>query len=175
VIRYYLEDATASFRFNGSSITWYTVTSPDQGLANVYIDGTRRLDPGPTVAAPGPAALPVSALSTAASSLGQKASKRSSRASFVIGFSVAALKSLTRFLTPSSLSGCPCNATRGRSRSEGGRSMHSGTTFAFSKLLASAPASKFSYRADCLSLVTQTMPKLVSSSDFATASSIERH
>jgi hypothetical protein len=38
--RDHLEDATASFHFNGSSITWYTVTGPDQGLANVYIDGT---------------------------------------------------------------------------------------------------------------------------------------
>jgi hypothetical protein len=37
--REHLESATASFRFNGSSITWYTVTGPDQGLANVFIDG----------------------------------------------------------------------------------------------------------------------------------------
>ena len=38
--REHLNGATASFRFNGTSITWYTVTGPDQGLADVLIDGS---------------------------------------------------------------------------------------------------------------------------------------
>lgn len=34
-----LAGAKATYRFTGTSITWYTVTGPDQGTAKVYIDG----------------------------------------------------------------------------------------------------------------------------------------
>lgn len=42
---YVAEDAAgakALARFAGSSVTWYTVTGPDQGIADVYVDGVRR-------------------------------------------------------------------------------------------------------------------------------------
>jgi hypothetical protein len=35
--------ATASFRFTGTAVTWYTVTGRAFGLANVYVDGVRKL------------------------------------------------------------------------------------------------------------------------------------
>ena len=35
----HLNGASASYAFQGSSVTWYTVTGPDQGIADVYIDG----------------------------------------------------------------------------------------------------------------------------------------
>jgi GH25 family lysozyme M1 (1,4-beta-N-acetylmuramidase) len=35
----HLAGAEASFPFTGTSVTWYTVTGPSQGLAYVYIDG----------------------------------------------------------------------------------------------------------------------------------------
>jgi hypothetical protein len=34
--------ASASFAFNGTAITWYTVTGPTQGKATVYIDGVSK-------------------------------------------------------------------------------------------------------------------------------------
>jgi hypothetical protein len=35
----HLAGAKATFTFTGTSVTWYTVTGPSQGLAYVYIDG----------------------------------------------------------------------------------------------------------------------------------------
>ncbi|MDQ1709871.1 MAG: hypothetical protein QOG49_1256, partial [Frankiaceae bacterium] len=44
--------ASASYRFTGSSVTWYSVTGPAQGAADVYVDGKLRdtlVDYAPTV------------------------------------------------------------------------------------------------------------------------------
>lgn len=38
-VREHLRAATASFRFRGGSVTWFAVTGPDRGLADVYVDG----------------------------------------------------------------------------------------------------------------------------------------
>jgi hypothetical protein len=41
-VRERLRGATASLGFTGTGITWTTVTGPDQGKADVYIDGVRK-------------------------------------------------------------------------------------------------------------------------------------
>jgi hypothetical protein len=38
--QHHLAKASASFAFKGPQVTWITVSGPDQGMANVYIDGT---------------------------------------------------------------------------------------------------------------------------------------
>jgi hypothetical protein len=38
--QHHLQRASASFAFNGTQVTWITVAGPDQGIANVFIDGT---------------------------------------------------------------------------------------------------------------------------------------
>jgi hypothetical protein len=38
--QHHLLRASASFAFDGTQITWITVTGPDQGIANVFIDNT---------------------------------------------------------------------------------------------------------------------------------------
>jgi hypothetical protein len=41
----YLQNASVSFGFTGRNFTWYTVTSPAQGVASVVIDGIGRGNP----------------------------------------------------------------------------------------------------------------------------------
>jgi hypothetical protein len=38
--QHYLAKASASFAFKGPQVTWITVSGPDQGVANVFVDGT---------------------------------------------------------------------------------------------------------------------------------------
>lgn len=37
-----LGGASVTYAFTGTGITWYTITGPDQGTADVYVDGVRR-------------------------------------------------------------------------------------------------------------------------------------
>jgi len=41
-VREHLAGATASWVFNGTGVTWWTYTGPDQGKAAVYVDGVRK-------------------------------------------------------------------------------------------------------------------------------------
>ena len=41
-VQEHLSGSTATWTFSGRSVTWWTVTGPAQGKANVYVDGVRR-------------------------------------------------------------------------------------------------------------------------------------
>ena len=41
--REHLAGASASWTFTGTSITWWTITGPDQGKAKLFVDGVRKL------------------------------------------------------------------------------------------------------------------------------------
>lgn len=45
--------ASATYRFTGAAITWYTATGPKQGIARVYLDGVRKPNVNNYAAAPG--------------------------------------------------------------------------------------------------------------------------
>jgi hypothetical protein len=39
-VQHHLAKASATFAFKGPQVTWITVSGPDQGIANVFVDGT---------------------------------------------------------------------------------------------------------------------------------------